>query len=71
MPGLFLIYLVVTALGATDPGTAATADPAAVATVRAYERARIELIKSITPSVVCMFSKDDQSGGGGSGVERC
>ena len=43
-------------------------DPAAIASVRAYERARIELIRELTPTVVCMFSKDDQSGGGGSGV---
>jgi len=55
-------------MSAGEEASAAAADPASVAVVRAYERARIELIKSITPTVVCMFSKDDQSGGGGSGV---
>jgi len=56
------------ASGADDAPALTAADPAAVAVVRAYERARIELIRTITPTVVCMFSKDDQSGGGGSGV---
>jgi len=52
------------------PGNAAPlvpADPAALARIRAYEQARIELIERLRPSVVCMFNKGDRAGGG-SGV---
>lgn len=46
---------------------AAPVDPADLARVRAYERARIELVQRLAPTVVCMFGKEDRSGGG-SGV---
>jgi len=63
-----LLSIFLFALTADREPASAAPDPAAIATVRAYERARIDLIREITPTVVCMFSKDDQSGGGGSGV---
>jgi len=46
---------------------AADADPAAFARVRAYERARIEVIDKVQPSVGCLLFGPNRAGGG-SGV---
>lgn len=44
-----------------------SADPEVIAQVRADEKARVELISQLTPSVVCLFVGEDHAGGG-SGV---
>lgn len=43
------------------------ADPAALARVRAYEHARIEVIRRLEPTVACLFNRGNRAGGG-SGV---
>lgn len=47
--------------------TSAPADPAAMARVRAIERARVEIVQRLTPCVVCIFPRGSRAGGG-SGV---
>ncbi|MBX3395059.1 MAG: trypsin-like peptidase domain-containing protein [Phycisphaerae bacterium] len=57
------------AVGSVDLGTVGrtAADPAALARVRAYEHARIEVIHRLEPTVACLFNRGNRAGGG-SGV---
>ncbi|MBK8269017.1 MAG: trypsin-like peptidase domain-containing protein [Planctomycetes bacterium] len=65
MTGLLVVANPLPRAASAEPPEAV--DAAALARVRAYERARIDVIERVRPAVTCLFNRGNRAGGG-SGV---